>query len=93
MRAKRTHTGILTKLVLVALLVYAVATLVTLRNKISDVERQNEALEQSVVDKTAENDDIQYAVEHSDDEEVIRDIATDKLGLEEPGTEVFQPGG
>ncbi len=93
MRAKRTHTGILTKLVLVALLVYAVATLVTLRSKISDVERQNEVLEQSVVDKTAENDDIQYAVEHSDDEEVIRDIATDKLGLEEPGTEVFQPGG
>lgn len=73
MRFKR--TGIFTKLIIVFLLVYAVMSLVTLRGKIADAERQQAELEQQVADITAENDAMQYALDNRDDDKVIEDIA------------------
>jgi cell division protein FtsB len=35
---------------------------------------------------------MRYAIENSDDEDVIRDIARDKLNLVEPGEEVYYAG-
>lgn len=73
MRFKR--TGILTKMIIVFLLVYAVMSLVNLRGKIADAEKQQAALEQQVADITAENDAMQYALDNRDDDKVIEDIA------------------
>ena len=41
---------------------------------------------------TAENEDMQYALGNKDDEDVIRDIAREQLGLGEPGEEVYYAG-
>ncbi len=86
------RTGILTKMVLAVLLVYAVVSLIALRGKITQAEQKNVELQQQVADLTAQNDDIQYDIEHSEDDDVIRDIARDKLNLVEPGEEVFYAG-
>lgn len=90
MRLKR--TGILTKVIIVILLTYAVLSLIRLRSRIDSAEAEKEALQQQVADVSAENDDMRYAIENSDDEDVIRDIARDKLNLVEPGEEVYYAG-
>ncbi len=86
------RTSILTKMVLAVLLVYAVVSLVALRGKIKRAELQKAELQQQIADLTAQNDNIQYNIEHSEDDDVIRDIARDKLNLVEPGEEVFYAG-
>ncbi|MGM9522635.1 MAG: septum formation initiator family protein [Oscillospiraceae bacterium] len=90
MRLKR--TGILTKIIIVVLLVYGVVTLMRLHSQIDTAEAAKLELEQQVADITAENEDMQYAIDNSEDEGVIRDIARDKLGLVEPGEEVYYAG-
>ena len=90
MRLRR--TGILTKIVIAVLLVYGVASIIRLSARIDSAKEDVEELEQQMADIAAENDDMQYAIDHSEDEDVIRDIARDKLGLVEPGEEVYYAG-
>ena len=90
MRLRR--TGILTKIVIAILLVYGVASIIRLSARIDSAQENVEELEQQMADIAAENDDMQYAIDHSEDEDVIRDIARDKLGLVEPGEEVYYAG-
>ena len=90
MRLRR--TGILTKIVIAVLLVYGVASIIRLSARIDSAQENVEELEQQMADIAAENDDMQYAIDHSEDEDVIRDIARDKLGLVEPGEEVYYAG-
>lgn len=73
MRFKR--TGILTKIIIIVLLIYAVTTLVMLRTRIEDAENLRSRLEDQVADITASNDEMQYALDHRDDDEVREDIA------------------
>lgn len=73
MRFKR--TGILTKLIIIALLIYAVTSLVMLRTKIEDAENLRRELEGKVADITASNDEMQFALDHRDDDEVLAEIA------------------
>lgn len=86
MRFKR--TGIFTKLIIMLLLVYAVMSLVGLRGKIKDAEKQQTELEQQVADITAENDAMQYALDNRDDDKVMEDIARGE-GYVYPDEEVY----
>ncbi len=73
MRLKR--TGIFTKLIIVVLLIYAVTTLIVLRGKIETAQAKKDELIKERADKTAAIDDMQYALDHKDDDEVLEDLA------------------
>ncbi len=88
MRLKR--TGILTKIVIAVLFLYALVTLVRLNDSKARAEEDLAELRRQEALIAAENDDMDYAINHSDDEDVIRDIARDQ-GLLEEGGEVYYP--
>ena len=73
MRLKR--TGIFTKVIIVVLLLYAVTTLIVLRGKIETAEETLAERLKTRADLTASNDDMQYALDHKDDDEVLEDLA------------------
>lgn len=87
MKFKR--TGVITIIVIAALIVYAAITLTDLRGRIAEAEKNRQQLELQVSAGTAENDELRHAVENSDDDEVIEGIARDKLGMVMPGEKVF----
>ena len=82
-------SGIITKIILTILIVYAVTTLAGLSAKIMDARQQQEVLTRQIEEISASNEELQYAIEHKDDEEVIAGIARDKLGLVQQDEEVF----
>lgn len=81
--------GILTKLVVLALLVYLATTLLNLRSQIQSVQTERDTLTQQVADQNQRNAELGAAVKDSDDPERIADAAREKLGLVEPGEKVF----
>lgn len=81
--------GIITKIVITALLVYAVVSLVTVRSKTAELNAQTEQLQQQVTDMTQSNAELEYKIEHSEDPDTIEEIARDKLGLVKPGEKIF----
>ena len=86
---KRKHTGILTKILLVVLLVYAATSLVKMSGKIKEETQKQEEIQQQVDELKKENEDMEYAIDNSEDESVIEDIARAELGLVYPGEKVF----
>ena len=81
-------TGILTKLVLLAIIVYAGISLISLRSQIETANLENEEYAQKIEALTASNAEMKYAIEHSDDPQSLEDIARD-LGYVRPGETVF----
>lgn len=81
--------GIITKIVIAALLVYAVVSLVTVRSKTTALNAQTQQLQQQVTDMTQSNAELEYKIEHSEDADTIEEIARDKLGLVKPGEKIF----
>ena len=75
---KKKGSGILTKFIIVALVVYAIAQLAVLRDRIMDAENMRSDLEKEIADRTAEIEETQYALDHMNDEDVIEDIARDE---------------
>ena len=90
MRLKR--TGIATKIILCILAVYAVTSIVSLRSKISDAQAESDILTAQAAEIAAENDELGYALENQEDDDVIRDIAREELGLGERGEKVYRAG-
>ncbi len=91
MKLKR--AGIITKIVIFALIVYASVTLINLRTQIDDARSQQQALKQQVEEIETSNAELKYEIEHSDDEDTIADVARDDLGLVAPGEKVFYDTG
>ena len=87
MKTKR--AGILTKLVVLALLVAAATGLLGLRGQILSAQADLEDLQSQVAAQTQVNADLADAVENSGDPERQADIARSKLGLVEPGERIF----
>ena len=81
--------GIITKIVIAALLVYAVVSLVTVRSKTAALNAQTQQLQQQATDTTQSNAEPAYNIEHSEDADTIEEIARDKLGLVKPGEKIF----
>ena len=76
MRLKR--AGLLTKLVVVVLLVYLATSLLDLRGQIQTVQEEREALEQQVEEQRLANQQLQDAIENSDDPDMLESVARDK---------------
>ena len=88
MKLKR--AGILTKVIVVIMLVYAVSTLLGLYSDINAAKAEMARVQDEVDAQNAENAELEYAADNSDDPSVIEDIARDKLGLVYPNEEIFQ---
>ena len=83
------HASLITKIVIVAIMVYAGITLVSLKVQVTAAQKQREELRTQVSSVTQTNTELQYAIDHSTDAETIEDIARNKLGLVKPGEKIF----
>ena len=86
MRFKR--AGFVTKLVVLALLIYMATSLLDLRGRIQGVDEMRSALAQQVADQQLENQALADAIEHSDDPEMLEQVARDR-GLVKQGEELY----
>ena len=86
---KTKKAGILTKLVVLALLIAAATALLNLRSQILTAQKDLAEAQAQVAAQTQVNADLADAVENSDDPERQADIARSKLGLVAPCERVF----
>lgn len=89
MKFKLRKASVFTKIVIAALVVYAGFTLVSLSRQISDAKQEREALAGEVDEYVRINAELNYKIEHSEDDAIIEDIARTELGLVEPGEKIF----
>lgn len=76
MRFKR--ASFLTKIVVLVLLIYLATSLLDLRGQIQNLQGQLDGKEQEVADLRQENEEKSYAIENSEDPEVIEEVAREK---------------
>lgn len=86
---KTKKAGLLTKVVVFVLLVYAAIALWNLNSRIDQAEDKVTSLQQQVETQIQRNTELSDAIENSNDPEHRKDIAREKLGLLEPGEKVF----
>ena len=72
------QAGFLTKIVVLALLIYMVTSLMDLRGQIQATQSQRDALAQQVADQRLDNQELADAIENSDDPEVLERVAREK---------------
>jgi len=89
MPMKFRRAGLLTKIVILAIIIYAGISLVSLKVQVSDARETRDELQESVDGVLQTNTELQYAIDHSTDPETIEDIARSKLGLVKPGEKIF----
>ena len=87
MKLKR--ASIFTKIVLLAVIVYAVVTLVDTRARVAEAEADRAALQAQVETMRQENAELKYDIDHAGDPEVLAEIARGKLGLVKPGEKIY----
>lgn len=86
MRFKR--AGFLTKIVVLALLIYMVTSLLDLRGQIQSVQDERDGLAQQVTAQQLENQKLADAIANSDDPEMLEQVARDK-GFVKEGEDLF----
>lgn len=87
MKFKR--SGIVIKIVILALILYAAISLVTTKGKISQALTDQQQLQKQLDEVLQENAGLKYDIEHAGDDETIEEIARSKLGLVKPGEKIF----
>ena len=80
------RAGFLTKLVVLALLIYMAITLLDLRGKIQGVQAQRDSLARQVTSQQLENQKLADAIANSDDPEMLEQVARDRGYVEENET-------
>ena len=80
------RAGFLTKIVVLALLIYMSTALLDLRGKIQEVQVQRDELAQQVTDQQLENRRLADAIASSDDPEVQERVARDRGYVEQRET-------
>ena len=87
MKFKRAN--LITKIVILAIILYAGISLVSLKVQVSEAREKRDELQGKVDSVLQTNTELQYAIDHSTDPETIEDIARNKLGLVKPGEKIF----
>ena len=80
------RAGFLTKIVILALLIYMAISLLDLRGKIQDVQTQRDVLARQVTDQQLENQKLADAIENSDDPEMLERVARERGYVEKDET-------
>ena len=91
-QARKTRSGaagILVKLVLIALMIYAGITLYNLQGLIQAAEAQQAQLSTQVQSLEDKNSALRADIAAADDPEKLEEIARDKLGMVKSGEKVF----
>lgn len=86
-------SSLITKLVILALMVYAVATIMTLQPQINALNAEREKLSAKVADVEQENLELQEDIAAMDTDEAVIEIARERLNLVEDGEMVFIDSG
>ena len=76
MKLKR--AGMLTKVIIVVLLIYFTTSLLDLEGKIQDTEKEIGALQEQVEQQKIQNQQLQLAIENSDDPETLERVTREK---------------
>ena len=84
---RRSNTMLL--LVIAALVVFLGIELVQVGNRLSEAKQQEAALTRQLQQQTQENQALESDLAKKDDEEFIKDLARDQLGLAEEGERIF----
>ena len=87
MKLKR--ASIFSKIVILAVIVYAIVLLVNTQNQVTMAERDRDVLQEKVDTMVQQNAELKYDIEHAGDPEIIAEIARSKLGLVKPGERIF----
>lgn len=87
MKLKR--AGIIIKIVILALVVYAGVSLITLKAQTAEAQEKRNELQQRVDETMQDNSELQYDIDHSTDPEIIEDVARNDIGLVKPGEKIF----
>ena len=80
------RAGFLTKIVILALLIYMAISLLDLRGKIQDVQTQRDVLARQVTDQQLENQKLADAIANSGDPEMQEQVARDRGYVEKDET-------
>ncbi len=80
------RAGFLTKLVVLALLIYMAITLLDLRGKIQGVQDERDDLVRQVTSQQLENQKLADAIANKDDPEMMERVARDRGYVEENET-------
>jgi len=91
MKLKR--AGIITKIVILILIIYASVTLISLRQQVAEAAARQEELRQTITELEVKNSELEYSLKHSGDSGVLGGIARDELGLVGPDDKVFYDSG
>ena len=86
---KLRRSGILTKVIVIILIAYSAITLLRLWDRIEEGRQQQEVLEDMADALEMENAELQYAVDHKDDDKVKEEIARNELGLIKEGETIY----
>lgn len=86
-------SSLITKLVILAAMVYAVAMIMTLQPQINALNAEREKLSAEVADVEQENLELQEDIAAMDTDEAVIEIARERLNLVEDGEMVFIDSG
>ena len=84
---KRTSTALL--LVLIALAVFIGIELIQVNQRLGEAKVQEASLTRQMQQQQQENEALRSDLAKKDDEEFIKDLARDQLGLAEEGERIF----
>ena len=87
--AKRRRTNPILLLVILALVVFLGVELIRVGKRLNEASQQQAALERQLQQQTQENQALESDLAKKDDEEFIKDLARDQLGLAEAGERIF----
>ena len=79
----------LTRLIILALAVYAIVTLLGLQTQISQQNEANDVLREQITATAQENQRLQQAIERVGSREGVEEVARNKLGLVTEGEMIF----
>ncbi len=80
------RAAFLTKIVVLALLIYMATSVLDLRGKIQEVRLQRDELAQQVTDQQLENKELSDAIENSDDPDMLKRVARERGYVEQDET-------
>ncbi|MDR3209916.1 MAG: septum formation initiator family protein [Oscillospiraceae bacterium] len=85
----RKKTSFFTKVAFLVIFAFLTIQIIGVTAKLDKAARARAELRAEIARLEAINDDMEYKIEHSEDNEVIAQIARDDLGLLLPGEQVF----
>lgn len=87
--AKKHRTNPILLLVILALVVFLGVELIRVGKRLNEAAQQQAALERQLQQQTQENQALESDLAKKDDEEFIKDLTRDQLGLAEAGERIF----